>query len=413
MENIKVKGPVIIAMNHPNAFTDPILITSLTHPMKLKFMARGDVFKPGLITSLLESIGIVPIFRIQDGGKEGLKKNEDAYRRVNYLLSKNSKIIVFAEGLCIQERRLRPLKKGVARMVFGAFEAINNEHLVVVPIGVNYSNPSKLRSNAFYNIGEPIRVREFIEAYRNNPARANRAFMDVLEPRMKALVTHIQNPDDDEAVLQVETLCKRAELLKQQLNPTNLEHDFRVLQQLTEKVNAASLQNREVLGEFKTQAKAYFDALRAHNLRDWLFDPSQNAQSNPIHLVSRCFALLAGAPIWALAMIGNYLPFLLTNYITKKIVKNIEFFSSFYIGIAMIVFLIYYVLCFITLNVVFASGLLTFLSLFAFGLSAWFSLYYVPFFKKTRGMFVIQNNKVLVAQLSSQRNMLLALINKL
>src|SRR5690606_35819683 len=105
MHVLKEKGPAIIAMNHPNAFTDPILITTLVHPMKLKYLARGDAFKPGLIAWILESIGIVPIFRIQDGGKEGLKKNEDAYRRVNYLLNHNCKIIVFAEGLCIQERR--------------------------------------------------------------------------------------------------------------------------------------------------------------------------------------------------------------------------------------------------------------------------------------------------------------------
>ena len=125
--NIQVKGPVIIAMNHPNAFTDPIAITFVTYPLRVRYLARGDAFKPGITSWFLEQLGIVPIFRIQDAGREGLKKNDEAYRRVNNLLKRNKKIIIFAEGLCIQERRLRPLKKGVSRMIFGGYKFLNHD----------------------------------------------------------------------------------------------------------------------------------------------------------------------------------------------------------------------------------------------------------------------------------------------
>src|SRR3954470_11109789 len=135
IRHLMTDDPVIIAMNHPNAFTDPIAFTYVSYPMRLYYMARGDAFKPGIISWLLERIGIVPIFRIQDAGKEGLLKNDEAYRRVNHLLGKNGKVMVFAEGLCIQERCLRPLKKGVARMVFGAYEYLQDDRLKVVPVG--------------------------------------------------------------------------------------------------------------------------------------------------------------------------------------------------------------------------------------------------------------------------------------
>jgi len=82
MDNIRIKGPVIIAMNHPNAFTDPVYFTYLSYPQRVSYLARGDAFKPGLISYILEGIGIVPIFRIQDGGKDGLKKNDETYSRV-------------------------------------------------------------------------------------------------------------------------------------------------------------------------------------------------------------------------------------------------------------------------------------------------------------------------------------------
>jgi len=67
---LKVKGPVIIAMNHPNAFMDPVAFTTLLYPPRVRYLARGDAFKKGIVTMLLESLGIIPIFRIQDGGKE-------------------------------------------------------------------------------------------------------------------------------------------------------------------------------------------------------------------------------------------------------------------------------------------------------------------------------------------------------
>ena len=136
---LRVKGPIILAVNHPNGFMDPVALSTLTYPPRLRYLARGDAFKKGIITSILQSFGIIPIFRIQDGGKEGLLKNEESYTIVTRLLTKNKKIIIFAEGLCIQERRLRPLKKGVPRMIFGAMQNNLLDNLIFLTIC--YINP--------------------------------------------------------------------------------------------------------------------------------------------------------------------------------------------------------------------------------------------------------------------------------
>jgi 1-acyl-sn-glycerol-3-phosphate acyltransferase len=147
--HFKVKGPVILAVNHPNGFMDPIVLSTLGYRPRLRYLARGDAFKKGLVTAMLESLGIIPIYRIQDGGKEGLKKNDATYERVNTLLNKNKKIMIFAEGLCIQERRLRPLKKGVPRMIMGIMESGKLDDLIVVPVGINYTDPSQFQRYSF------------------------------------------------------------------------------------------------------------------------------------------------------------------------------------------------------------------------------------------------------------------------
>ncbi|MES2679790.1 MAG: 1-acyl-sn-glycerol-3-phosphate acyltransferase [Bacteroidota bacterium] len=413
IDNLKVKGPVILALNHPNAFTDPIAISYVSYPLRLKYMARGDAFKPGLATWLLEQIGIVPIFRIQDGGLEGLRKNDEAYRRVNALLKKNAKVIVFAEGLCVQERRLRPLKKGVARMVFGAYEALNNEQLIVLPVGINYSEPNRFRSDIFYNVGEPIAVKDFIEDYRENPAKTNLAFIHLLQSKMKTLITHIDDKSNDEAVYQVEALCKHALIKAQGLNPKSLADDFAVLTQLTDKVNRVSVQNPPLLAQFKTSAVIYFSALKQHKLPDALLDPSQNKKITPLHLGLRILILLAGLPLHSIGLLGNYLPYFLSAKFTKKIVKGkLEFYSSFFIGIAMVTFLVNYLLWFFLIKILTANLLWAVALCSLFAICAWFCLLYQPFLRETSAMLRIQKNKKTVAELSGQRKNLISLINK-
>lgn len=409
---LKRKGPAIIAMNHPNAFTDPILFTYVAYPVRTYYLARGDAFKPGLIAWTLEKIGIVPIFRIQDGGKEGLKKNDAAYRRVNHLLRKNAKIIVFAEGICVQERRLRPLKKGVSRMVFGAYEAINNDELVVIPIGVNYNQPDKFRSNAFYNVGEPIPVKDFIPLYRENPAKANNAFLQVLEPKMKALVTHINDKNYDQMVYHSEILFKKNILRKKGLNYCNLAHDFDVMTEITEKVNTAVIENKSLVDEFRIVSADYFSTLKKNGLRDWLIDPEQNKNVTSVNLFLRIFLLVIGSPLFIVALLGNYIPFKLSDKLTRMVAKNKEFYSSMFIGISMILFTINYLVVYFITHLFFEAFFWPLGISIGVMLCGYFALYYYPFLQKTRGVARVLKNKELANKLLQQRSILTNLFNK-
>ncbi|MBC7863155.1 MAG: 1-acyl-sn-glycerol-3-phosphate acyltransferase, partial [Bacteroidia bacterium] len=114
--------PVIIAMNHPNSFMDPIAFSSQCI-RKMFYLARGDSFKKG-IGWALEGVGIIPIYRMSDAGRDGVKKNDESFEAVSRHLAKNHSVIIFPEGLCIQERRLRNLKKGCARIVFYSMEEL-------------------------------------------------------------------------------------------------------------------------------------------------------------------------------------------------------------------------------------------------------------------------------------------------
>lgn len=409
---IRTNKPAVIAMNHPNSFADPILFSILVHPVRPRFMARGDAFKPGPITWLLEQIGILPIFRIQDGGKEGLQKNDETYQKVNQYLSKRHKVIIFAEGLCVLERRLRPLKKGVPRMVFGAFKDIDNDQLEVIPVGLNYSCPDKFGANVFINVGEPIKVLDYWENYQKQPAKTNNQFLQDLEPRLKSLITHINRREDDTAVLQAETLLKHSLLQQKGYSPSNLEHDFEVTTLITEKINTAALEQPQLLALFKEAAANYFALLSQQKLRDWLIDPAQKKQNGNATLAYRTVLMVLGFPVHLLGFLLNALPFYLTPVLTLKLIKNREFYTSIALGLAMVLFLIWYIILGGLSAWLLPDRIWPALVCLIAGLSAAFSRVYYRLPKKVIGHWRLVFNSGAASKLKQERVRLIEILNK-
>lgn len=411
--HLKVKGPVIIAMNHPNAFIDPICITWLSYPVRVKYLARGDAFKPGLASFLLTRIGIIPIFRLRDGGKEGLRKNDEAYRLVNKLLKKNAKIIIFAEGLCVQERRLRPLKKGVARMVFGAQEFLNSNDLVVVPVGVNYSNASHFGSKLFYNVGEPIKVSDFTPAYKENNARAQNQFLQLLDNKMRGLITHIKNKENDKLVVELEEMIMKDWLKKLNLSD-HLENEFTVTNHLTEIINNTDELDPNKIADLRERTSAYFKLLQKNKLRDWLIDPLNKTKLTPFKLILRLVLIVLASPIYITGYIAAYLPYKASEKLTKKLVKrNKEFYASIAIGAGSFIFLFNFLLWFLIIyhyspNVIWplmlVAGLLT---------CSWFTLKLHFFILKTIGIMRIGKKPALYTDLAQKREKITDIINGL
>jgi 1-acyl-sn-glycerol-3-phosphate acyltransferase len=146
--NTNFNNPKIIGANHPNSFFDAIVI-AVSYPKPIYFLARGDAFNKPLIANFLNALQLIPIYRLSEG-KSNLGKNEDTFKRCVALLKQNQTILIFSEGLCINEWKLRPLKKGTARLALMAIQdAIPN--LKIQPTNLNYSsfdeNPKQVLVN--------------------------------------------------------------------------------------------------------------------------------------------------------------------------------------------------------------------------------------------------------------------------
>ncbi|PHI21955.1 hypothetical protein CEQ90_01320 [Lewinellaceae bacterium SD302] len=216
LEHIPAEGPVIFAANHPTAFIEPCILACY-QGRALWFLARGNLFKNSLANWVLGQLHILPVYRIEDGGYGKLKNNYATFSACRNALGQGRAIMILAEGRCIHEKRLRPLRKGTGRIALSALvENPELEDVPVLPIGVNFTYPDRMRSTVMIRIGEPLSSREFLPAYRENENKGVLDFTRALALALDPLVIQIPGLELDaigETVFQVDRADRNRSLL--------------------------------------------------------------------------------------------------------------------------------------------------------------------------------------------------------
>jgi 1-acyl-sn-glycerol-3-phosphate acyltransferase len=151
-EILKTDGPLLLAVNHPNSFLDAIIFCTLLDK-PVYSLARGDAFKGKLISKILFSLKLLPVYRVSEG-VENLEENYKTFDQCKEIFKQNGIVLIFSEGKCINEWHLRPLKKGTARLAISSWE--DGILLKVLPVGINYSSFRKFGKNIKIFFGDFI-----------------------------------------------------------------------------------------------------------------------------------------------------------------------------------------------------------------------------------------------------------------
>lgn len=328
IERVPMDKPVIFCSNHPNAFMDAIMAGSAL-PRRTWFLARSDVFRKKWLANFLTFIGIIPIYRLLEGA-ENLQKNDETFEKCSKMLEQKKAIIIFSEGLCIQERRLRKLKKGTARIAFGSEEKNNFDlGLMIVPVGVNYSaTPWKFRSRLYIEYGEPFPMTDYKALFLQDKARAMNVFTRELEERMKKLLVIIENRENDELVNSLEEMLLAEWSEEAGLDPHNQKETHVISKKVASVINHADREDRERVKQLDEQVKSYTAGLKKLKLRDWLLRPKNVDAMGGATLLSDFAFFFFLFPFWLFGVITNYLPYRIPYVIAQKVVKNIEWHSS-------------------------------------------------------------------------------------
>jgi 1-acyl-sn-glycerol-3-phosphate acyltransferase len=221
-ENIPWKGPLIFAINHQNALLDALLLSviSIRNP---HFMTRADVFRSGFLNKFLRGLKMLPIYRIRDGF-DSIKKNEATFEAANTILQNGGAVGIFPEGSHSLTHRIRPLKKGVARIAFMAEEnagfTLNTK---VIPIGIQYESYFYPEGRTLISFGKPIAVSDFENIYLEDKNKGIDQLLSRITRDLKALIVNIESTDYDNVLQSYK---------KQRIFRSNLVEQLKADQQL-------------------------------------------------------------------------------------------------------------------------------------------------------------------------------------
>ena len=185
------KGPLLIASNHPNSFLDAIILATL-FKRPVYSLTRGDTFKKKLHASLLRSLNMLPVYRMSEG-VENLEQNYETFDKCRKIFKQNGIVLIFSEGRCINEWKLRPLKKGTARLAMSSWqEGIN---LSIIPTGINYQSFTSFGKNIRINFGNTISGKAISNT--NGYGSTINGLNEILKLELKNLVVEAASADGE------------------------------------------------------------------------------------------------------------------------------------------------------------------------------------------------------------------------
>lgn len=186
---LKLRGPLLIASNHPNSFLDAVIL-ALLFDEPVHALARGDVFNKPFFTKFFSSLKILPVYRITEGA-HNLHENYTTFDACEEIFKKNGVVLIFSEGNCHNEWHLRPLKKGTARLAINSWQ--KGIPVKVLPLSINYDSFHEFGKNIKIRIGEVI-TQDDIDLDLSN-GKNIQLFNEKLQSQLQQLVIQIDSKD--------------------------------------------------------------------------------------------------------------------------------------------------------------------------------------------------------------------------
>ncbi len=187
LDEIPKDKAVIYLSNHQNALLDPLLI-SIKSTRKNYFLTQAAVFKNPTAAKILHSFQMLPVYRIRDGVNT-IQKNFKTFSTCAELLHKKKSILLFPEGSHHLNRKVRPLKKGISRILEETFNKYPKTEIVIIPVGVNYQNPKEYGDSMSVYFGNHISPNQFW----NGESIDFNDLSNAISTEMEKLTTHIES----------------------------------------------------------------------------------------------------------------------------------------------------------------------------------------------------------------------------
>jgi len=180
-------GPELGVSNHFGGFADPLLLIYAMDRVP-RFVARDVIWKVPVAKQLMNWLGAIPVHKREDKGPRNA--TPDMFRSTYDAFHEDDLVVIFPEGITVDDPSIASIKTGAARIALGA-RAAGVEDLEVIPAGIHYDDKASLRSKVFVNIGAGMDVDAWFESYDgDDPATSDnrdavRRLTDDIEDRLR------------------------------------------------------------------------------------------------------------------------------------------------------------------------------------------------------------------------------------
>ncbi|MEO0470588.1 MAG: 1-acyl-sn-glycerol-3-phosphate acyltransferase [Bacteroidota bacterium] len=320
--------PIIFTPNHQNALIDALnLVCSTFDMIKVTFLTRSDVFGKKITDKIFYSWQMLPVYRQRDG-VDSLQKNEQVFEVCRTRLMDHQGIMIFPEGNHNRLQRVRALKKGVARIAFQTAEEKDfdpNFDLQIVPVGQNYRDHLKFHADMMVKFGEPIHLRDYYEAYRENPRRTLTTLTRDIRKAMTKLVIHIEDAETYDLVNGARLIYDEELIRKEDFVGGPVYQRWQAGKKIVAALENHLSQGSEDVADWQQKVHQYQEDIRDLRIRNHVV---MNGPASVIKQLFQAIFLLIGLPFHVLGVVPSYPIYKFAEVTAKKNFKDDHFYSS-------------------------------------------------------------------------------------
>ena len=319
LEHVPRDRPLIFVLNHPNALVDPAFLLCLA-PRQVSFLAKAPLFHLPVLGYFVRAMDALPVYRHQDEGGD-VSKNSETFVAARKLLAGGGTIGICPEGVSHDEKRLRPIKTGAARIALGAVSTGEVTGLQIVPAGLYYTSKTKFRSEALLYFGKPIDVEPVALEEGDIPPRAE---VRELSSRIENALREVMLDAHHEEALHTITRAEKIFSAAAEEEDESLAQELQLQQRFIKAYSILLERAPERLQRLETRLKRFEEELAQAGVDPDDLSPPKSTWSVFTHLVSRVvlFLLLIGPAVVGLAV--HYPAYRLGGLLATRISKNDE-----------------------------------------------------------------------------------------
>jgi len=330
-ERVPATGPALLCINYPNNLIDSLLVGAVV-PRKVHYLATAALFRNPVMARLLTACGVIPVYRRQDDPRISLRptepnrsfprpptvetgraaparvdRNADAFAACFRAFDRGGLVAIYPEGTTHAEARVQRIKTGAARIALG-WEGDHPDTLAIVPVGLSFEARKAFGGRVLVSFGRALAATPYLDAYREDPAKAVDALTRDIQWAMEAEVVHVERIDAAGLVHALEDLY-RVELVRELqrergLAPKQID-PLRLSRAIVDAVNYFKARDPERVERLWQRIQGYRALLAA---------PALGRHHS--------WQATAGFPLFAYGALVNGLPYFVPRWLARRVARK-------------------------------------------------------------------------------------------